>query len=101
MLGFGDSVDKFWNVQVPGMVIGSGGNAVLYCASNVAMIQSAPSSESGLMGGVFVTAQQLGSAVGISLFTVVQLQVDRMEDGDNAFKGTAAGDWWARTFVTD
>ncbi|TIB67983.1 hypothetical protein E3Q24_03849 [Wallemia mellicola] len=94
VLGFGDDIDKFWRLQVPGMVIGSGGSAILYCASNVAMIQSAPNSESGLVGGVFVTAQQLGSAIGISLFTVVQLQVDKRDTSGNDFIGTSAGDWF-------
>ncbi|TIB34095.1 hypothetical protein E3P84_01929 [Wallemia ichthyophaga] len=94
VLGFGDDISKFWRLQVPGMVVGSGGAAILYCASNVAMIQSAPDSESGLVGGVFVTAQQLGSAIGISLFTVVQLQVDRRDTSNNQFIGTSAGDWF-------
>ena len=81
------------------MVVGSGGSAILYCASNVAMIQSAPDSESGLVGGVFVTAQQLGSAIGISLFTVVQLQVDRKDESGNEFIGTSAGHWWVITLM--
>lgn len=33
VLGFGDHPDKFWDWMVPGMVIGSGGSAINYCAS--------------------------------------------------------------------
>ena len=45
----------------------------------------------------FNIAQQLGSAVGISLFTVVQIAVDNKPYNGSTvteeFIGTAAGDW--------
>ena len=61
---------------------------------SIAIFQNTPPEIAGIVGAIFNSALQLGSAVGAALITSIQLGVDKASDTDSPYKGRAAGFWF-------
>jgi hypothetical protein len=73
LLSFASRKDLYWPLIFPGLLIGSGSNALVFATFNVSIMLSAPAEHSGVAGAVFNSSLQLGSSVGLSLATVLQV----------------------------
>jgi hypothetical protein len=79
----------------PGLVLGCIGVIQIFLTSNIAIIASAPHSQSGIVGAVSNAANQLGAAVGAAAITSIQQNIDRKQpDPQTTYKGRQAGFWF-------
>lgn len=92
---FADSKARYWSYMFPGFIIGCAGIVLIFITANVAIIATAPHSQSGIVGAVFNSALQLGAAVGTAAVTSIQQNVDKKQaDPATTYKGRQAGFWF-------
>ncbi|KAJ3284792.1 hypothetical protein HK104_009769 [Borealophlyctis nickersoniae] len=77
----------YWPFMFTGMVVGSAGCSAAFVSTNIAMIQSAPPSSAGVVGGVFNSALQVGTALGVSVITAIASAV-------SSAHGHKENPWW-------
>lgn len=58
---------EYWRYLFPGFIVGSGGMMVVFTATNVGIMTSAPPDMAGVAGAVLQVAFQVGSTVGLSI----------------------------------
>lgn len=74
MLAFMSRKDLYWPLMFPGFLIGSFGMCLVYVTANVGLILSVPPSRSGVVGGTFNTALQLGASIGLAIVSPASLR---------------------------
>lgn len=70
---FADRRGRYWYVNVPGFMLGSGGTMTVLTNSNVAIFMNTPPEIAGIVGAVFNSALQLGSAVGLAAISAIKV----------------------------
>lgn len=73
LLAFASEKHWYWPLIFPGLIVGSASMALVYVSSNVALILSVPAEHSGVAGGVFNSSLQLGTSIGLSIATAIQV----------------------------
>lgn len=85
----------YWPYLFPGMILGTFGISFVFLAANVGIIAAAPPEESGVAGGLFNAGLQLGSALGASLVTTIQENIDaKQENPFESYKGREIAYWF-------
>ncbi|QRV74162.1 major facilitator superfamily transporter [Ceratobasidium sp. AG-Ba] len=88
------SPGRYWQIDFPAFIIGTAGTSVVFVLTSINIFRATPSHYAGVVGAVFNTALQLGSAIGTSATTSIQASVDaRNPNDETAFKGRAAALW--------
>ncbi|KAF8510477.1 MFS general substrate transporter [Hysterangium stoloniferum] len=66
LLPFANSPSRYWSYVFPAFCIGTTGTALTFTHSNIAILRTAPPTQSGTVGAIFNAALQLGGAVGVA-----------------------------------
>lgn len=59
--------EEYWRYLFPAFIVGSGGMSLVFTATNVGVMTSAPPDMAGVAGAVLQVAFQIGSTVGLSV----------------------------------
>jgi nitrate/nitrite transporter NarK len=95
LLAFADRPSRYWSFVFPAFIIGSCGNTLLFAHVSISVFQTAPASQSGVVGAILNSALQLGSAVGTAATIAIQSNVDNKQPNPiTSYKGRAAGCWF-------
>jgi len=87
--------DRYWPLVFPGLVIGSAGMMITYVHSNIAIFRSTPPRMAGVVGALYNSACQIGSAVGTAAVTSIATSLEKKDvDGFTEFDGRAASFWF-------
>lgn len=94
MLPFGSSKSRYWPILFPAFIIGTIGNTFIYINTSIAIFRSTPPEIAGTVGAIFNSALVLGSAIGISVISSIESNVEARKGGPTIFDGRAAGLWF-------
>lgn len=93
LLTFADHANKYWSYVFPAYVIGSAGCMLTFMHVNIAIFRNTPPRMSGVVGALFNSGLQVGTAVGIAAFTCIETALEGPE-GFAEFDGRRAGYWF-------
>ncbi|KLO16515.1 MFS general substrate transporter [Schizopora paradoxa] len=93
---FSAQKDHYWSRVFPGFVIGSSGMMLVYVHSNIAIFRTTPPKMAGVVGALFNSALQIGSAIGTAAVTSIQTSIEKKDgpDGVAHFRGRADSFWF-------
>ncbi|KAF8323832.1 MFS general substrate transporter [Clavulina sp. PMI_390] len=96
LLVYADSGDKYWSRYFPSFMLGTAGCMLVYTNASIALFASIPPEIAGVVGAVFNSVFQLGSALGIPIISTITQTINKqkIEKGeDPGYQGLADG-WW-------
>jgi len=95
LLPFADRASLYWPLCFVGFIFAGVGSVFINGSVSIAFFRYSPPSEAGMIGAIFNSALQLGSAVGTAVTTSIQSGIDSKEpDPATSYKGRAAGMWF-------
>ncbi|KLO16514.1 MFS general substrate transporter [Schizopora paradoxa] len=99
---FSGGKNHYWSRVFPGFVIGSSGMMLVFVHSNIAMFRTTPSKMAGVVGALFNSALQIGSAVGFAAVTSISTSIEKKDgpDGVADFRGRADAFWFLFAMVS-
>lgn len=108
VLSFGDGPDKYWQFILPGFLLGSAGNQLVYTHTkyvnaiyflilaltaihcSIAIFKATPPAMAGTIGALFNGALQLGSAIGLAAVSSIETSVESTHGGFAQYYGRSA-----------
>ncbi|KIM64435.1 hypothetical protein SCLCIDRAFT_1167150 [Scleroderma citrinum Foug A] len=90
----GGNPDHYWPFVFPAFLIGTAGTMLVFTHTNVAILQTAPTSMAGVVGAMFHVALQLGSAIGLAAAISIETSVEFWRGGPTKYDGRAAALWF-------
>ncbi|KZT34695.1 MFS general substrate transporter [Sistotremastrum suecicum HHB10207 ss-3] len=100
LLTIGNSRERYWPIVFPAFCIGTLGCCLVFANANIAIFRVAPPHMAGTIGAIFNSALQVGAAVGISIVTSIESNIEKKtEGGAQTFKGRSAALWFVFTVV--
>ncbi|KAI0049666.1 MFS general substrate transporter [Auriscalpium vulgare] len=97
LLAFGNTSARYWSILLPGFIIGTMGNMVVFTNSNIAIFMNTPPEIAGTVGAMFNAALQIGLGLGLAVVTTIQTEIDqkRVDQGKTVgYHGIADGFWF-------
>ncbi|KZV87198.1 MFS general substrate transporter [Exidia glandulosa HHB12029] len=104
LLPFADFDGADWRWDFPAFVIATIGGSCLFVTCNIAVFSCTPPEIAGMVGAMFNSSIQLGSAVILAIITTIQVSVDgnggqvggtgSTSSGKNPYRGRAAAFWF-------
>ncbi|KZP08424.1 MFS general substrate transporter [Athelia psychrophila] len=90
LLSFANGPDKYWRFVLPGFLLGTAGNQLMYTHTNIAIFKATPPAVAGTIGAIFNGALQLGSAIGLAACSSIETSVEATHGGFDKYYGRAA-----------
>ncbi|KZP31546.1 MFS general substrate transporter [Athelia psychrophila] len=90
LLSFGSGPEKYWQFVLPGFLLGSAGNQLVYTQTNIAIFKATPPAMAGTIGAMFNGALQLGSAIGLAAVSSIETSVEATDGGFEKYYGRKA-----------
>ncbi|EJD53378.1 MFS general substrate transporter [Auricularia subglabra TFB-10046 SS5] len=104
LLPFADYEGAYWRWDFPAFVIATIGGSCLFVTCNIAVFRCTPPEIAGIVGAMFNSSIQLGSAVILAIITTIQVSIDGdggevpgpdgAGSGRNPYRGRAAAFWF-------
>ncbi|KZV87502.1 MFS general substrate transporter [Exidia glandulosa HHB12029] len=99
ILPFADSPSKYWSRDFPAFIVGTAGGSFLFVNANVGIFHHTPPEIAGVVGAIFNSALQLGSAVGAAFITSIQTTIDNSSTTDSTYRGRSIAFWILLGFI--
>ncbi|KZP24584.1 MFS general substrate transporter [Athelia psychrophila] len=90
LLSFDTGPEKYWQFALPGFLLGSAGNQLMYTHINIAIFKATPPEMAGTIGAIFNGTLQLGSAIGLAAVSSIETSVEATHGGFTKYYGRAA-----------
>lgn len=94
LLPFAETKEDYWRFAFPGFILGTAGMALVFATNNIALFAVTPPEVAAMVGAMFSSALQLGSAAGTAIVTSIQSTVTQSHGGERDWSGRAAGLWF-------
>lgn len=119
LLPFAETKEDYWRFAFPGFILGTAGMALVFATNkcvmmciwfgfraaanvfstsafhnSIALFAVTPPEVAAMVGAMFSSALQLGSAAGTAIVTSIQSTVTQSHGGERDWSGRAAGLWF-------
>ncbi|EED82827.1 predicted protein [Postia placenta Mad-698-R] len=119
LLPFAETKEDYWRFAFPGFILGTAGMALVFATNkcvrmciwfgfraaanvlstsafhnSIALFAVTPPEVAAMVGAMFSSALQLGSAAGTAIVTSIQSTVTQSHGGERGWSGRAAGLWF-------